>query len=92
MLALNKEPFLFVFQKVSLTTPFFQKGSSAGLKSKAKPKTYNYYNKEFNMGNYAILRHEKITTKAKLASVIGHNRRLFDVPNADKNKKHIHRI
>ena len=39
------------------------------------------------MGNYAILRHEKITTKAKLASVIGHNRRLFDVPNADKNKK-----
>ena len=44
------------------------------------------------MGNYAILRHEKITTKAKLASVIGHNRRLFDVPNADKNKKHIHRI
>ena len=91
MLALNKEPFICISKGVTHYT-FFQKGSDCGAKIKQKPKTYNYYNKEFNMGNYAILRHEKITTKAKLASVIGHNRRLFDVPNADKNKKHIHRI
>jgi hypothetical protein len=39
------------------------------------------------MSNFAIMRHEKITSKAKLAMTIGHNRRTIPVPNADPDVK-----
>lgn len=39
------------------------------------------------MSNFAIMRHEKITNKAKLAMAIGHNRRTIPVPNADPDVK-----
>lgn len=39
------------------------------------------------MSNFAIMRHEKITSKAKLAMAIGHNRRTIPVSNADPSVK-----
>jgi Plasmid recombination enzyme. len=42
------------------------------------------------MSNFAILRHEKITSRAKLSQVFAHNKRKIDVPNTDDSIKNIY--
>jgi hypothetical protein len=42
------------------------------------------------MSNFAILRHEKITSRNKLSQVFAHNKRKINTPNADANAKNLY--
>lgn len=42
------------------------------------------------MSNFAILRHEKITSVSKLSQVFAHNKRKINVPNSDNDIKNIY--